>query len=84
MRMSTTRIVIAAVVCLGIGGISAVAVNIGRVHYRGTSEDGTRHIFYSEGGEGALGDGFITMDANGVTDVEQTRRDLEEMKVLDQ
>jgi hypothetical protein len=84
MRMSTKRIAIAALVCLGVGALSAVAVNIGRVYYWGKSEDGTRYFFRSEGGEGALGDGFITMDANEVTDVEQTRRDLEEMKILGQ
>jgi len=84
MRMSTKRIAIAALVCLGIGTISAVAVNVGRVYYWGTSEDGTRHFFRSEGGEGALGSGFITTDAYGVTDVNQKARDLEEMKVLSQ
>ncbi len=84
MRMSTTRIAIAALVCLGAGAITAVGVNIGKVYYRGKSADGTAHIFYSEGGQGGLGEGFITMDANGVTDVEQTRRDLEEMKILSQ
>ena len=84
MRMSTTRIAIAALVCIGVGAITAVGVNIGRVYYWGKSADGTHHIFYSEGGEGALGNGFITTDANGVTDVEQKRRDLEEMKTLSQ
>jgi hypothetical protein len=84
MRMSTKRIAIAALVCIGIGTISAVAVNVGRVYYWGTSEDGARHFFRSEGGEGALGDGFITIDANTVTDVDQKARDLEEMKALSQ
>ncbi len=84
MRMSTKRIAIAALVCIGVGAISAVGVNIGRIYYWGKSADGTQHIFYSEGGAGALDDGFVTMDANEVTDVEQTRRDLEEMKSLSQ
>jgi len=84
MRMSTKRIAIAALVCIGIGAISAVGVNIARVYYWGTSDDGARHVFRSEGGEGALGDGFITTDANGVTDVDQKAADLEEMKVLSQ
>jgi hypothetical protein len=69
-------------VVLGLGAISAVGVNIGRVHYWGKSADGTRHIFYSPGGQEALD--LVSMDANGVTDVEQTRRDLEEMKILSQ
>jgi hypothetical protein len=72
-----------AAVVLGAGALSAVGVNIGRIYYRGKTEDGTSH-FYSEGGEGTSGEGFITMDANGVTDVEQTRRDLEEIQGLSQ
>jgi hypothetical protein len=82
MKMSTKRIAIAALVCLGVGAVSAVGVNLGKIYYRGKSADGTHHIFYDEGSQGASDDGFITMDANGVTDVEQTRRDLAEMKDL--
>lgn len=81
MRISTTRITIAALIFIGAGAISAVGVNIGKIYYRGKSADGTHHIFYSKDGQD---DGFIQMDANGVTDVEQTRRDLEEMKILSQ
>ncbi len=73
-----------AAVVLGAGALSAVGVNIGRIYYRGKTEDGTAHIFYSEGGEGTSGEGFTMMDANGVTDVEQTRMDLEEMQGLSQ
>lgn len=80
MRMSTTRIAIVALVCIGAGAISAVGVTIGRVYYWGTSDDGTHHIFYSKG---ASGEGFTTMDANGRT-VEQTQTDLEEMQNLSQ
>lgn len=83
MGISTpSKIAIAAVAIIGAGAIAAVGVNIGRVYYWDTSEDGTRKIFRSEGGTGALGDGFITMDANHVKDVQQTARDLEEMKGL--
>lgn len=82
MRMSTKRIAIAALICIGVGTMTAVGVNLGRVYYWGTSEDGTRNFFHSEGGEGALGEGFITTDANRVTDVDQKARDLEEMKIL--
>ncbi len=84
MRMSTKRVAIAALVCIGVGAISAVGVNIGRIYYWGKSEDGTHYFFRSEGGAGALGDGFISVDANEVTDMEQKRRDLEEMKILSQ
>src|SRR3972149_89654 len=65
MRMSTTRIAIAALVCLGVGAITAVGVNVGRVYYWGKSADGTHHLFHSD--DGAEGDGFTMMDANGVT-----------------
>ncbi len=71
-----------AAVVLGAGALSAIGVNIARIHYRGKTEDGAAHIFYSEGDKGTSGEGFIMMDANGVTDVEQTRRDLEEMQGL--
>ena len=81
MRMSTKRITIVALVCIGVGAITAVAVNVGRVYYWGKSADDTHHVFYSTDGQN---DGFIQMDANGVTDVEQTRRDLEEMQNLSQ
>jgi len=80
MRMSTKRIAIAALALIGAGAITAVGVNIGRVYYRGTSVDGTHHVFYSEG---PSGDGFTMMDANGVT-AEQAQKDLEEMQNLSQ
>jgi len=80
MRMSTTRIAIAALVLLGAGAITAVGVTIGRIYYRGTTDDGTHHIFYSKD---ASGDGFTMMDANGVT-AEQAQTDLEEMQNLSQ
>ncbi len=80
MRMSTTRIAIVALVCLGVGAITAVGVNVGRVYYRGKSADGTHHIFYSEG---PSGEGFTVMDANGVT-AEQAQTDLQEMQSLSQ
>ena len=81
MRMSAKRIAIAALALIGAGAITAVGVNVGRIYYWGTSADGTHHVFYTKG---PSGDGFTMMDANGVTDVEQTRRDLEEMQNLSQ
>ncbi|MBN1506894.1 MAG: hypothetical protein JW955_08610 [Sedimentisphaerales bacterium] len=78
MRMSTTQIAIAALVLIGAGAITAVGLNIGRYYYYGRNDAGD-YIFVSEDRED-----FVTMDANGVTDVEQTRTDLEEMKILSQ
>ncbi len=83
-RGRSWKLAAVAAVVLGAGAISAVGVGIGRIYYRGKSADGTSHIFYSEGGEGTSGEGFITMDANAVTDVEQTRMDLEEIEGLRQ
>lgn len=68
--------VVAAV--LGAGAISAVGVNIGRYYYYGKNDAGD-HLFVSEDRED-----FVTMDADGVTDVEQTRTDLEEIEGLRQ
>jgi len=84
MKNPITKIAAVLAVVIGLGAIAVVGVNIGRIYYYGQNDDGTRHFFYSEDGEGALGEGFITMDADGVTDVEQARRDLEEMKILSQ
>ncbi len=80
MKMSTKRIAIAALVCIGAGALTAVGVNIGKIYYWGKSDDGTHHIFYSKG---PSGDGFTTMDANGMT-AEQAQKDLEEMQNLSQ
>ncbi len=79
-RVRSWKVAAVIAVVLGLGAISAVGVTIGKIYYRGKTADGTHHIFYTEGPSG----GFTVMDANGVTDVEQTRRDLEEMKTLNQ
>jgi len=83
MKNPITKYAAVLAIVIGVGAIAVVGVNIGKIYYYGKTDDG-HHIFYSEDGEGALGEGFITMDADGVTDVEQTRRDLEEMKILSQ
>ena len=83
-RVRSWKVAAVIAVVLGLGAISAVGVSIGRIYYWGKSADGTHHLFYSKGGPGGSGEGFTMMDANGVTDVEQTRRDLEEIKILNQ
>ena len=65
-------------VVLGLGAIAVVGVNIGRYYYKGKTDDGA-HIFHSEDW-----DTVVTLDDNQVTDVEQTRRDLEEIELLRQ
>jgi len=78
--IATRRIAIAALVLIGVGAITAVGVTVGTIYYWGPSDDGTHHIFYSKG---PSGEGFTSMDANGVT-AEQAQRDLEEMRSLSQ
>jgi hypothetical protein len=80
-RSRNWKVAAVIAVVLGLGAISVVGVNIGKIYYWGKTDDGTHHIFYSKG---PSGDGFTMMDANGVTDVEQARRDLEEMEILSQ
>ena len=83
MKNQITKVAAVLAIVIAAGAISVVGVNIGKIYYKGKTHDGT-HIFYSEDGEGALGEGFITFDEDEVTDAEQTRRDLEEMKILSQ
>lgn len=60
----------------GTGAMSVVGVNIGRYFYKGQNDDGV-HIFHTED-FGTV----VTLDPDEVTDVEQTRRDLEELEIL--
>ena len=80
VRTRAWKVAAVLAIVIGLGAISVVGVNIGKIYYWGKSDDGTHHIFYSKD---ASGDGFTQMDTNGVT-VEQARSDLEEMKVLSQ
>jgi hypothetical protein len=76
--IATKRIAIAALVLIGAGAITAVGVTVGKIYYWGPSADGTHHVFYSKG---PSGEGFTSMDANGVT-AAQAQTDLEEMQNL--
>ena len=85
VRKRAWKVAAVVAVLLGLGAISVVGVNIGRYYYnyKGQNEEG-HHIFYSEGGEGRSDDTFVTLGADEVTDIEQTRRDLEEIELLRQ
>ncbi|MFB0554097.1 MAG: hypothetical protein ACETWQ_12390 [Phycisphaerae bacterium] len=78
VRKRSWKVAAVLAVVLGLGAIAVVGVNIGRYYYYGKNDDG-HHMFISEDRET-----FVTMDADEVTDVEQTRRDLEEMELLKQ
>ena len=78
LRNRPWKVAAVLAVFAGVGAISVVGVNIGRYYYRGQNDDGV-HVFHSEDWETV-----VTLDDNQVTDVEQTRRDLEELEILRQ
>jgi len=78
MKNPITKLAAVLAVLIGVGAISVVGVNIGRYYYYGKNDDGA-HIFISEDRESV-----VTLDDDKVTDVEQTRRDLEEIELLRQ
>jgi len=77
-RSKTWKVAAVLTIVIGAGAISVVGVNIGRYYYKGKNDAGA-HIFHSEDWETV-----VTLDDNQVTDVEQTRRDLEELELLRQ
>ena len=77
-RSRVWKVAAVVAVVIGVGAISVVGVNIAKYYYYGKSDDGA-HIFISEDRESV-----VTLDADEVTDVEQTRRDLEEIESLRQ
>ena len=68
--------VVAIMICAG--GIAVVGVNIGKYIYVGKDDAGV-HIFRSEDAKSV-----VTLDDDEVTDVEQTRNDLQEIEILRQ
>jgi hypothetical protein len=76
MRIPTTRVAAIVLICIGIGVVTAVAVSAVHYYYLGKDDTG-HHRFASTDGQS-----MVTMDAAGVTDPEQARRDIEEMKTL--
>jgi len=75
MKISTTRIALAALICVAIGAATVVAVNVGQYYYLGRDQRG--HAFISDDGQSV-----VTMDDEDVQDVRQTQDDLQEMKLL--
>ncbi len=78
VRKRAWKVAAVLAVLIGVGAIAVVGVNIGRYYYYGKNEEGS-HIFHSEDFETV-----VTLGADEVTDVEQTRRDLEEIELLRQ
>jgi hypothetical protein len=78
VRKRSWKVAAVIAVVLGLGAISVVGVNIGRYYYLGKNDAGL-HVFMSEDRQS-----FDTLDDDEVTDIEQTRRDLEEIESLRQ
>jgi hypothetical protein len=76
VRKRAWKVAALLAVLIAVGAISVVGVNIGRYYYYGKTDDGA-HIFYSDDLE-------TTVIMDEVTDVEQTRKDLEEIELLKQ
>ena len=77
-RVKSWKVAAVIAVLVGVGAISVVGVTIGRYIYLGKNDAGA-HIFHTEDWETV-----VTLDDNQVTDVEQTRQDLEEIELLRQ
>ncbi len=78
VRKRSWKVAAVLAIVIAAGTITVVGVNIGRYYYYGKNKEGN-HIFISEDREAV-----VTLDADEVTDVEQTRRDLEEIELLRQ
>jgi hypothetical protein len=77
VRKRAWKVAAVLAVVIAAGAIAVVGVNIGKIYYYGKADDGA-HIFLSDDLE------TIVTTHDEVTDVEQTVRDLEEIKLLRQ
>ncbi|HUU18513.1 MAG TPA: hypothetical protein VMW72_15285 [Sedimentisphaerales bacterium] len=77
MKNPITKIAAVLAIVIAAGAISVVGVNIGRYYYYMGRDDDGAPIFRSEDFNVT-----VTLDDDEVTDVEQARRYLEEMKIL--
>jgi hypothetical protein len=77
VRKRAWKVAAVLAVVIAAGAIAVVGVNIGKIYYYGKTDDGA-HIFLSDDLE------TIVTTHDEVTDVEQTVRDLEEIKLLRQ
>lgn len=76
MRSFGARVAAIALICIGIGVVTAVAVNAVHFYYLGKDNSG-HHRFDSTDGQS-----MVTMDDTPGMDPEQAGRDIEEMKAL--
>jgi len=78
VRKRAWKVAAVLAVVIGLGAIAVVGVNIGKYIYVGKDDAGV-HIFRSEDAKSV-----VTLDDDEVTDVEQTRNDLQEIEILRQ
>ncbi|MEN6333305.1 MAG: hypothetical protein ABFE01_03535 [Phycisphaerales bacterium] len=76
MRSFATRVAAIALICVGIGVVTAVAVSAVHYYYLGKDDTG-HHRFDSTDGQS-----MVTMDDAPGMNPEQARRDIEEMRAL--
>jgi hypothetical protein len=78
VRKRAWKVAAVLAILISAGALAVVGVNVGKYFYKGQNDAGA-HIFHSEDWETV-----VTLDDNQVTDVEQTRQDLEEIELLHQ
>ena len=76
VRKRAWKVAAVLAILISAGALAVVGVNITRFIYKGQNDAGA-HIFHSEDWETV-----VTLDDNQVTDVVQTRKDLEEIELL--
>ena len=76
VRKRAWKVAAVLAILISAGALAVVGVNVGKFFYKGQNDAGA-HIFHSEDWETV-----VTLDDNQVTDVEQTRQDLEEIELL--
>jgi len=76
VRKRAWKVAAVLAIVIAAGAIAVVGVNISKIYYYGKNDEGS-HIFHSEDWETV-----VTLDDDKVTDVEQTRQDLEEIELL--
>lgn len=76
MRTPITRVAAIVLICIGIGVVTAVAVNAVHYYYLGKDDTGHHRLDSTDG------QSMVTMDDVAGMDPEQAQRDIEEMKAL--
>lgn len=76
MRIPTTKVAAVALICIGIGVVTAVGVNVVHFYYLGKDDSGHQRFASTDG------QSMVTMNDNKGMNLEQARHDIEEMRLL--